>query len=94
MPKSNKRMAYGTRNIGRLDAGTPFRSEKNTNWKGAFRVPLIVRLAPEDRGRRRQQRDHPHAQLGDGEDAGEYRRLMRTRRFGKKNAGHYNHVVD
>ncbi len=22
---------------------TPFRSEKNTNWEGAFRVPLIVR---------------------------------------------------
>jgi arylsulfatase len=26
------------------DAGTtPFRSEKNTNWEGAFRVPLLVR---------------------------------------------------
>jgi arylsulfatase A-like enzyme len=26
------------------DAGmTPFRSEKNTNWEGAFRVPLVVR---------------------------------------------------
>ena len=26
------------------DAGTtPFRSEKNTNWEGAFRVPAIVR---------------------------------------------------
>jgi len=24
-------------------ATTPFRSEKNTNWEGAFRVPLIVR---------------------------------------------------
>jgi arylsulfatase len=22
---------------------TPFRSEKNTNWEGAFRVPLIIR---------------------------------------------------
>ena len=22
---------------------TPFRSEKNTNWEGAFRVPLVVR---------------------------------------------------
>ena len=22
---------------------TPFRSEKNTNWEGAFRVPMIVR---------------------------------------------------
>ena len=26
------------------DAGmTPFRSEKNTNWEGAFRVPQIIR---------------------------------------------------
>jgi arylsulfatase A-like enzyme len=26
------------------DAGmTPFRSEKNTNWEGAFRIPLVVR---------------------------------------------------
>src|SRR4030095_12749043 len=26
------------------DAGTtPFRSEKNTNWEGAFRIPLLVR---------------------------------------------------
>jgi arylsulfatase len=26
------------------DAGTtPFRSEKNTNWEGALRVPLLVR---------------------------------------------------
>ena len=24
-------------------AMTPFRSEKNTNWEGAFRVPLMVR---------------------------------------------------
>jgi arylsulfatase len=22
---------------------TPFRSEKNTNWEGAFRIPLLVR---------------------------------------------------
>jgi arylsulfatase len=27
------------------DAGTtPFRSEKNTNWEGAFRIPMIVRF--------------------------------------------------
>jgi arylsulfatase len=26
------------------DAGmTPFRSEKNTNWEGAFRIPMLVR---------------------------------------------------
>ena len=24
-------------------AMTPFRSEKNTNWEGAFRVPLVLR---------------------------------------------------
>ena len=24
-------------------AMTPFRSEKNTNWEGAFRVPMVVR---------------------------------------------------
>jgi len=24
-------------------ATTPFRSEKDTNWEGAFRVPLIIR---------------------------------------------------
>ncbi len=24
-------------------AMTPFRSEKNTNWEGAFRVPMLVR---------------------------------------------------
>ena len=22
---------------------TPFRNEKNSNWEGAFRVPLVVR---------------------------------------------------
>jgi arylsulfatase len=39
---------YSTDNGGHMntwpDAGmTPFRSEKNTNWEGAFRVPLVVR---------------------------------------------------
>ncbi len=39
---------YGTDNGPHMntwpDAGmTPFRSEKNTNWEGAFRVPLMVR---------------------------------------------------
>jgi len=27
----------------RSRAMTPFRSEKDTNWEGAFRVPLLVR---------------------------------------------------
>ena len=39
---------YGTDNGPHMNtwpdgAMTPFRSEKNTNWEGAFRVPLIVR---------------------------------------------------
>ena len=32
---------------------TPFRSEKNTNWEGAFRVPRDDPLARQDRRRRR-----------------------------------------
>ncbi len=36
------------------DAGmTPFRSEKNTNWEGAFRVPLPDPLAWQDSARHR-----------------------------------------
>ena len=34
-------------------AMTPFRSEKNTNWEGAFRVPLRGALARQDPGGRR-----------------------------------------
>ena len=39
---------YGTDNGPHMNtwpdgAMTPFRSEKNTNWEGAFRVPMIVR---------------------------------------------------
>ena len=30
-------------------AMTPFRSEKNTNWEGAFRVPMLVRWPGHDR---------------------------------------------
>ena len=29
-------------------AMTPFRSEKNTNWEGAFRVPAMVRWPGKD----------------------------------------------
>jgi arylsulfatase A-like enzyme len=44
----NTLMMYSTDNGPHMnswpDAGmTPFRSEKNTNWEGAFRVPLLVR---------------------------------------------------
>ena len=31
-------------------AMTPFRSEKNTNWEGAFRVPQLIRWPGQDRG--------------------------------------------
>ena len=34
-------------------AMTPFRSEKNTNWEGAFRVPCMIRWPGQDQGRRR-----------------------------------------
>ena len=30
---------------------TPFRSEKNTNWEGAFRIPLLVRWPGQDKSR-------------------------------------------
>ena len=40
------------------DAGiTPFRSEKNTNWEGAFRVPAFVRWPGQVPGREGPQRD-------------------------------------
>ena len=42
-------------------AMTPFRSEKNTNWEGAFRVPAGDPLAGQDQGGHGVQRDHqPH----------------------------------
>ena len=44
-------------------AMTPFRSEKNTNWEGAFRVPLMVRWPGKIDGGRRLQRDHPAPRL-------------------------------
>src|SRR4030095_2000403 len=42
------------------DAGTtPFRSEKNTNWEGAFRVPCLIRWPG---------RIHPGSVSNDGVD--------------------------
>ena len=38
-------------------ATTPFRSEKDTNWEGAFRVPAMVRWPGQYQGRRSLQRD-------------------------------------
>ena len=42
---------------------TPFRSEKNTNWEGAFRVPQMIRWPGQDRGRLGLQRDRPAPRL-------------------------------
>ena len=41
-------------------AMTPFRSEKNTNWEGAFPRSVDGPLARKDPGRRRVQRDRQH----------------------------------
>ena len=40
-------------------ATTPFRSEKNTGWEGAFRVPEMIRWPGQDSGRSGVQRDRP-----------------------------------
>ena len=46
------------------DAGTtPFRSEKDTNWEGAFRVPEMVRWPGKIEAGTRLQRDHPAPRL-------------------------------
>ena len=39
---------------------TPFRSEKNTNWEGAFRVPEMIRWPGRIPAGRGLQRDHQH----------------------------------
>ncbi len=56
-------------------AMTPFRSEKNTNWEGAFRVPLLVRWPGKIAAGVGLQRDRPAPRLaadvpGDGRRAG------------------------
>ena len=42
---------------------TPFRSEKNTNWEGAFRVPEMVRWPGQIPAGRRLERDRPAPRL-------------------------------
>ena len=44
-------------------AMTPFRSEKNTNWEGAFRVPMVVRWPGEDQAWSNLERDRPAPRL-------------------------------
>ena len=42
---------------------TPFRSEKNTNWEGAFRIPLVVRWPGKIEAGSVVQRDRPAPRL-------------------------------
>ena len=44
-------------------ATTPFRSEKNTNWEGAFRVPELIRWPRKIPARVDLERDHPAPRL-------------------------------
>ena len=55
---------------------TPFRSEKNTNWEGAFRVPEMIRWPGHIPAGRRLQRDRPAPRLA--ADVPRRRRRHRT----------------
>ena len=57
-------------------ATTPFRSEKDTNWEGAFRVPEVIRWPGRIPAGSRVQRDRPAPRLA----AHLPRRRGRTRR--------------
>ena len=59
-------------------AMTPFRSEKNTNWEGAFRVPCLVRWPGHDQARHGHQRADEPQRLDS--DAGRDRRRAGHRR--------------
>ncbi len=60
-------------------AMTPFRSEKNTNWEGAFRVPQMIRWPGKIPAERGLERDHqPHGLAADARGRG--RRPGRSRR--------------
>ena len=63
---------------------TPFRSEKNTNWEGAFRDPADGPLARQDRGRLGLQRDRPAPRLA--ADVPRRRRRARHRREAARRA--------
>jgi hypothetical protein len=57
---------------------TPFRSEKDTNWEGAFRIPELIRWPGKIAGRQHLQRDRPAPRLaadlpGHGRRAGHRR---------------------
>ena len=57
---------------------TPFRSEKNTNWEGAFRVPEMIRWPGQIPAGRRLERDRPAPRLA--ADVPRRRRRARHRR--------------
>ena len=53
------------------DGGTtPFRGEKNTNWEGGFRVPMMVRWPGVIQAGQNLQRDHLGAGLAADADRG------------------------
>ena len=69
------------------DAGTtPFRSEKNSNWEGAYRVPAFVRWPGQLPGRHDAQRHR----LARGLAAHLRRRRRRHRRQGAAAQGHHD----
>ena len=53
-------------------ATTPFRSEKDTNWEGAFRMPAMIRLAGAYQGGRSLDRESSRGSTG-------FRRCLRRR---------------
>ena len=58
----NTFVMYGTDNGPHMNswpdgAMTPFRSEKNTNWEGAYRVPCVVRWPGQDQAGHRVERN-------------------------------------
>ncbi len=58
---------------------TPFRSEKNTNWEGAFRIPEMIRWPGHDSRGLGVQRDRPAPRLAaDAARRGRRHRLHRT----------------
>ena len=76
---------------------TPFRSEKNTNWEGAFRVPLIVRWPGKIKAGIGLERDRPAPRLAadvprHGGRAGHRREAEEGRLQGRSARQFKNHI--
>ena len=63
-------------------AMTPFRSEKNSNWEGAYRVPAHGPLAGQDQAGHRVQRHHRAPRLA-ADHPGDRRRHAGDRQAGQ-----------